>query len=491
MSGFDLSELLPYYLDETDEQIAGLNDALLKLERDPSDAAVLREAFRLIHSIKGASTVMGFGQVKDLTHHLETFFDRLRSGERTLDRPTLDLCFRCLDGLRDFHRELRSGNPPAVDLSSLTAEVVAALSGEPVAVEIPSTPKPPPTTTEPEPRAEPADVPLVETREAEPTSVESEPAPDWLEAVVPEGAVGVVRLTVIFAPNLPWPDMKAKLVMNRLASKARVLATEPPADQLESVETLAQFRLWLTSDCDASELRALADVEGVTETQIEAEELPSDLDVTAPTTQEAPPALTAEPIAEPTVAPDLESPAPSSPPSTPLTEEPSAAHPTPVAVKEKEKEPPAPAAKKVVETLRVDVDRLDSLMNLAGELVINRARFYEIAQGLEDLFRDSNARLLTADTQDRLDSLCHELEAFGGSPEAGERWVAQVRRLRDNFAEIRLELDLIRLGRERVNALSEAIHQLDRVTNGLQKGVLDTRMVPIGPLFDRVQRVIR
>ena len=46
---------------------------------------------------------MGFDQVKGLTHHLETFFDQLRSGKRTLDRPLLDLCFRCLDGLRDYH----------------------------------------------------------------------------------------------------------------------------------------------------------------------------------------------------------------------------------------------------------------------------------------------------------------------------------------------------------------------------------------------------
>lgn len=489
MSGFDLSELMPYYLDETDEQIAGLNDALLKLEQDATDAAVLREAFRLIHSIKGASTVMGFGQVKDLTHNLETFFDRLRSGERTLDGPTLNLCFRCLDRLRDFHRELRSGNPPQVELASLTTEVISALSGEA------PPPVPPPVVVvalpEPAPEPEPKPVEQAEATVAAdlPTEPES-PSPDWLETVVPEGMVGVIRLTAVFAPNLPWPDMKAKLVMNRLASKARILATEPPSDQLETIEKLPEFRLWLSADCDASELRALADVEGVAEIQIEMEELPSDQGTPQAEPTEAP--STAAPPPPPPAA-EREAPEaipPSAPP--PVRVESLAPEPFPVAAKEKEKEPAAPpVAKKVAETLRVDVDRLDSLMNLAGELVINRARFYEIAQGLEDLFRDSNARLLTADTQDRLDSLCHELESFGGSPEAGERWIAQVRRLRDNFTEIRQELDLIRLGRERVNALSEAIHQLDRVTNGLQKGVLDTRMVPIGPLFDRFQRVVR
>ena len=107
MSGFDLSELLPFYLDETDEQIAALNDALLRLEQDPTDAKALAEAFRMFHSIKGASVVMGFDPVNRLTHHLESLFDQFRARKRTLDRPVLDLTFRCLDELRDYHRELR------------------------------------------------------------------------------------------------------------------------------------------------------------------------------------------------------------------------------------------------------------------------------------------------------------------------------------------------------------------------------------------------
>ena len=82
MSGFDLASLLPTYLDEVDEQIAALNDTLLRLEQAPDDEKALRDAFRLVHTVKGSSTMMGFGQVKDLTHNLETFFDQLRSRQR-------------------------------------------------------------------------------------------------------------------------------------------------------------------------------------------------------------------------------------------------------------------------------------------------------------------------------------------------------------------------------------------------------------------------
>src|SRR3954447_2418077 len=108
MSGFDLASLLPCYLDETDEQIAGLSAALLKLESTPTDGTALREAFRLIHTIKGSAMVLGFGPVKDLTHNLEAYFEGLRSGKRTLHRTALDLCFRCLDALRDYHKDLRA-----------------------------------------------------------------------------------------------------------------------------------------------------------------------------------------------------------------------------------------------------------------------------------------------------------------------------------------------------------------------------------------------
>jgi two-component system chemotaxis sensor kinase CheA len=142
MSGFNLAELLPFYLDETDEHIATLNDALLRLEQDSTDAQALAEAFRMFHSIKGASVVMEFEPVKQLTHNLESLFDQFRSKKRTLNRPVLDLTFRCLDELRDYHRDLRAEGPSAVDLSELMPLVAAALQ-HPSAVPAPAEAAPP------------------------------------------------------------------------------------------------------------------------------------------------------------------------------------------------------------------------------------------------------------------------------------------------------------------------------------------------------------
>ena len=195
MADFNLAELLPFYLDETDENIAALNDALLRLEQDPADAKALAEAFRMFHSIKGASIVMGFESVNRLTHVLESLFDQLRNKKRELDRPILDLTFRCLDELRDYHRELRSEGQSGRDLAGLVSEVDAALTGAPA----PSPAPAPPTAPTPEP--------------------ETAPAPADLE--------GAARVVVRFEAGLPLADMKARLVAERLAGKGRVVATDP------------------------------------------------------------------------------------------------------------------------------------------------------------------------------------------------------------------------------------------------------------------------
>ena len=144
MAGFDTAELLPYYLDETEEQVVTLNDALLRLERDPAEAQALQEAFRIAHTIKGSSRLMGFEQVANLTHHLESYFDQLRGGTRSLDRPALDLCFRCLDALRDFHRELRSAGQGALDLSDVVHAITSYVEGKSIPQPIAAAPAPSP-----------------------------------------------------------------------------------------------------------------------------------------------------------------------------------------------------------------------------------------------------------------------------------------------------------------------------------------------------------
>ena len=146
------------------------------------------------------------------------------------------------------------------------------------------------------------------------------------------------------------------------------------------------------------------------------------------------------------------------------------------------------------ETVRVDTDRLDQLMDLAGQLVINRAQFSQIGELLKAV-ADCNQAV------NSLDKLSAELDNLGnrGSLRVdGQHLIAeleslraQVRRIRHDLEPLRREVQTLSRTRDSVNELLEAIHQLDRVSDGIQKGVMDIRMVPIGPLFARFNRVVR
>jgi two-component system chemotaxis sensor kinase CheA len=320
----------------------------------------------------------------------------------------------------------------------------------------------------------------------------------WLEE--PAGLV----LVVTFEANLPLADMKARLVLNRLSSKARIHSTDPPVEGLDEIESLSNFTIYLSGEASPDELRSLADVEGVAAVRVEPIAHSGKAKDTGQAEVERPAALAAatEPAQSPASTIAAEQPpeavqhasdgAPASEPAVDVKEH--------AAAGQGAAPPVAPAAtggkSRIAETIRVDSDRLDHLMNLAGELVITKARFIAISIGLEKLFKSSNAHTVTSEMRERLESIGRGLDGLSetktSSAGAGvERWSAHLRRLRDEFRSIQDELDVIREAREHLKALSEAIHSLGRVSDGLQKGVLDTRMVPIGPLFERFRRVIR
>ena len=319
-----------------------------------------------------------------------------------------------------------------------------------------------------------------------------------------------VALTVVFQPNLPLADMKARLVLNRLSTKVRVLSTDPPVERLDETDPLTRFTILLTTDCSPDELRGLADVEGVFEIRIESLTNldPSYSETSVPGVQTGTPSqpldLPLTPGQPPPISRQTGSPKPdvSITTLTPESVRQIALDQLTTPVPKSRSSPPtlrepvSVGKAKIAETIRVDSDRLDQLMNLAGELVITKARFVAIARSMDELFRGSNARALTSDTHERLDSITRGLDGlaeFKSNASSGslDRWSVHFRRLRDNFRAIQDELDVIREAREQLKSLSETIHSLGRVSDSLQKGVLDTRMVPIGPLFERFRRVIR
>ena len=122
-SSDEMTDYLQIYLDECDEELEAFVESLLTLEDDPHNIEALNEAFRLLHTLKGSSGMMGFEGVSELTHEFENRFETFRTGDRLLDKATMGLLLECVDFLRAFNDGLRRGEQPLGDGSHLIARL--------------------------------------------------------------------------------------------------------------------------------------------------------------------------------------------------------------------------------------------------------------------------------------------------------------------------------------------------------------------------------
>ncbi|RKL61669.1 hypothetical protein DXT63_15530 [Thermoanaerobacteraceae bacterium SP2] len=90
------------YVEETGEQLSSLEQLFLELEKRPEQSEILNEIFRIVHTLKGSSATMGFSEVADFSHKLESLFDKLRKGEISINDELVDLFFKCLDALKEM-----------------------------------------------------------------------------------------------------------------------------------------------------------------------------------------------------------------------------------------------------------------------------------------------------------------------------------------------------------------------------------------------------
>ncbi len=428
MSGIPADELASYlqlYLDETSEQLDALVETLLVLERTPTSGEHLNEAFRLIHSVKGSSAMMGFESITALTHHLENHFERLRSGLRTLDNETMGLILKCIDFLRSCHGQMRSGQPLA------SAPELLEELGRLNAANDPSE-----QTSHSQPSVRAEVLGFSSASNLAPTPI-ADDQHDY-------------RITVRFRSDLQLVDLKAELICNRLAELGEIRLSQPPLDELAQASETRWLQLVVASEHDSDELRCGASVEGVESIEIVSS---SELSPVELTTAAPPPKPVPVGAAIDTESPD--------------------------------------AKTRPNETVRVDIGRLDYLMNLAGELVVNKARFTQLAQRLSPAFKKAGVAGRARSLAETVRRVLASVERSDNAEEALGSLAAQLREVEEEICFIEEQSRMWEQGRRHFGQMTEAIDQLARVSKGLQRGVLDTRMVPVGPLFNRFKRVVR
>ncbi len=104
----DISQYLDIFIDETSEHIQSLSDNIMALEQEPEDADTINEIFRAAHSLKGMAGTMGFKKMQHLTHDMENVFQEIRNGNVKVNSNMIDILFECLSAVEEYLDTVKS-----------------------------------------------------------------------------------------------------------------------------------------------------------------------------------------------------------------------------------------------------------------------------------------------------------------------------------------------------------------------------------------------
>ena len=353
----DVSQYLEIFLDETNEHLQNLNTQILSLEQDPENMDTINEIFRAAHSLKGMAGTMGYKRMQTLTHDMENVFSEVRNGNIKVKADMIDVLFQCLDALEEYNTNIRESSDEGTndngalikrlnDIMSDGSEDSSASAGQTQA-----------------PQAQAA----AEAAVGGFVGIKlNESQQSVLSEAIKQGK-GVYGLTVKVQESCILKAARAFLVFKAIEETSEIIVSDPSSQDIEDEKFDLHFSLIIVSEADLNEVltaaRSVSEIEDVSGSALNLD------DVGAAETEEShaaetegaaaeAPAQTAQPVPAAQTSAETPAAAPAESAQTPA--------PTPAPAAKK-----APVNKPVVNrTVRVDIEKLDTLMNLVSELII-------------------------------------------------------------------------------------------------------------------------
>ena len=396
----DVSQYLEIFIDESEEHLQTLSDCIMVLEKEPDNKDTINEVFRAAHSLKGMAGTMGFKRMQHLTHDMENVFLEVRSDHIKVTSGMIDLLFKCLDALEGYVDNIKSTSDEGTEDNEVIIKELNDFIAKTEGAE------------------ETGNTETSEAKEAAPESTQEEKAGqekieltnDEKKAIREAESNGqhIYVMTVHIQKDCLLKAARAFLVFKAVEDFGQILVYRPSSQDIEDEKFEFEFSFFLASE--ESEDKIVAVAKAVSEIEkVDAEEIHLDEYVKEAEAQE-------EQQAKEATAEQKEAPA----------EAPKAA----------EKKAPAANAKKQTNakpvtgrTVRVDIEKLDALMNQVSELIIAKNSLVSIS-----------------------------------SNESGEY---------------------------QNQSFHEQIEYLERITTNLHESVMKVRMVPIESVVNKFPRMIR
>ncbi|MBE5869666.1 MAG: chemotaxis protein CheA [Lachnospiraceae bacterium] len=338
----DVSQYLEIFLDETKEHLQSLSDQLMILEQEPENMDTINEIFRAAHSLKGMAGTMGYKRMQNLTHDMENVFSEVRNSTIKVDGAMVDVLFQCLDALEEYTDNIQNtaaeGENDNEHLIKALNDILNGTSQQDQGESKPAEEAAAPAETKAEGTNDKAKFHQIKLGSSE-KSV--------LEEAISQGKK-VFGVTVYVNENCILKAARAFLVFKALEELGEVLVSEPSAQDIEDEKFEFDFSLIFVTDSEKEDVsKAILDVSEIEDAVVEPLEIEAEAEPEAPKEEKK---------EEKTTKPEKK------------TTEVAKADNKNAGTKQEKKQPVGkPIANR---TVRVDIEKLDVLMNLVSELII-------------------------------------------------------------------------------------------------------------------------
>ncbi|MFC5603084.1 chemotaxis protein CheW [Sporosarcina koreensis] len=335
----DTNQYLEMFLEESKEHLQACNEHLLELEKNPEDLAIVNEVFRSAHTLKGMSATMGYEDIADLTHKMENVLDAIRNSKISVTTEILDIVFKAIDYLEEMVMDIEAGGTGKKDVQELVSALNRIETGQP-AIDSPE-------------METAASIMAIEQKTQNTLALSYDDYEMTVIGQSQEQGFHAFEISVTLRDDCLLKAARVFMVFEILEKSGEIVKTKPSVELLENEDFDEVFTIVLITKEEASSLEAKV----MKVSEVERVDIHHVSDVSQPKGQQ------------------------------PIEIEADSVEKTPTETK---KDEPLQKGRRAVnahnanKTIRVNIDRLDILMNLFEELVIDRGRLQSIASELHN-----------------------------------------------------------------------------------------------------------